>query len=138
VIAIRPGFVLALLGALALSACGGGDGNGNNGGGGSDQAAASVGAVSSCAAKAGFDVSNTGYDKDIGETGQISLNKPGNTITISFFGEESVAGQYLDAIGGEGPNEGPEPGGNEQVGNAVIAYYAKGADLTKIQNCVSG
>jgi hypothetical protein len=74
------------------------------------------------------------FDPDFDETGQIGLTSVGNTITITFFKDESQASQYYKISGGA-ENPGPEPGGNEQIGKAMLAFYAKDQTLRKAENC---
>jgi hypothetical protein len=120
--------------ALGLAACGGGGSGGSgasDGGGNSNRPQAQVLA---CAGAAGLSVKVEKFDAAFDETGQIGLTSIGNTITITFFKDESEANQYYKISGGA-KNPGAEPGGNEQIGKAMLAFYAKDQALKKAEAC---
>jgi hypothetical protein len=87
-----------------------------------------------CARAAGLQVRVESFDPAFNETGQIGLSAIGNTITITFFKEESQAHEYY-TINGGAKNPGAEPGGNEQIGKAMVAFYAKDQALRKAEKC---
>jgi hypothetical protein len=123
--------VVAVVGVAGLIAgCGGGKKS-------SAGSSVSAGAAKACIERAGFKTHDDGHDSDIGELAQLSVTEPDGPVTIAFMKDSDIANEYWKVSGGA-VNKGPEPGGNDQVGSTVVAWYKKGAALTKIENCVRG
>lgn len=130
----RFGWLTGIALALGLAACGGGSGSGGNSRGAGSGANRPQPQVVACARAAGLKVRIEQFDAAFNETGQIGLSSIGNTITITFFKDESQAQQYYKISGGA-KNPGAEPGGNEQIGKAMLAFYAKDEALRKAESC---
>jgi hypothetical protein len=117
-----------------VAACGGGSGSGGGPSGAGSASNKPQAQVVACARATGLRVKIEKFDPDFNETGQVGLTSVGNTITITFFKDESGASQYYKISGGA-KNPGAEPGGNEQIGKAMLAFYAKDQALKKAENC---